>query len=415
MPSSISSSDPGIAIAAAGAISAASIGIPLTVPGSPLPGPGAGEHFVRPGFVRKTASDRPGVAQPVPERDVPPQPWQRIFVTAIVLAALALVGWEAYWRAFGAVPGYHNGNDAWALQRARIDQGEGNVTVLAGASRVLFDVQLPVWQQATGERPIQLALEGTSPVPVLEDLAADRNFTGRVLVGVAPDIFFSGFAYRGDAIDAFHKWTPAQRAGTWLARHLVEPYFAFYDSDFALPTVVRRQAWPQRPGLRKSTRVRKLLVQEADRNSHMWRKVETDPQYRALVRSIWAEDFGAPPPGMDTPAKARAAITAQIDKAAAAIATLRARGVQVLFLRPPSIGPYHAYEDKYFPRWQTWDVLLQRTGAPGIHFEDYPQLQGYVQPEWSHLSASEATRFTTALMPIVQRQPWVRQGPRPAQ
>ena len=404
MPSSTFSSEAAGSVAAVAA--SASIGIPLTAPGSPLPGPGAGEHFVRPGFVRKTASDRPGVAQPVPERDIPPQPWHRIFVTAMVLAALALVGWEAYWRAFGAVPGYHNGNDAWALQRARIDQGEGDATVLTGASRVLFDVQLPVWQQATGERPIQLALEGTSPVPVLEDLAADRNFTGRVLVGVAPDIFFTGFAYRGDAIATFHKWTPAQRAGTWLARHLVEPYFAFYDSDFALPTVVRRQAWPLRPGMRKSTRVRKLLVQEADRNSHMWSKLETDPQYRALARSIWAEDFGAPPPGMETPAGARRVIDTQIAKAAAAIATLRARGVRVLFLRAPSTGAYYAYEQKYFPRARTWDVLLQRTGAPGIHFEDYPSLQGYRQPEWSHLSASEATRFTAALMPIVQRQPW---------
>ena len=162
--------------------------------------------------------------------------------------------------------------------------------------------------------------------------------------------------------------------------------------------------------MHKGTRVRKLLVQDADRNSHMWRKLETDPQYRALARSIWAEDFGAPPPGMDTTAKARAAITAQIDKAAAAIATLRARGVQVLFLRAPSNGGYYAYEQKYFPRAQTWDVLLRRTGAPGIHFEDYPQLQGYVQPEWSHLSASEATRFTAALMPIVQRQPWRQAG-----
>jgi hypothetical protein len=409
MPSSISSSDlsatdPGLAIAASGA---ASIGIPLTAPGSPLPGPGAGEHFVRPGFVRKTASDRPGVAQPVPERDIPPQPWQRIFVTAMVLAALALGGWETYWRAFGAVPGYHNGNDAWALQRRRIDEGEGNATVLAGSSRVLFDVQLPVWERATGERPIQLALEGTSPLPVLEDLAADPNFTGRVLVGVAPDIFFSGFAYRGDAIKDFHKQTPAQRAGTWLARHLVEPYFAFYDDDFALPTVLKRLPWPARQGLHGPRPVRKLLVQDADRNSHMWRKVEVDPHYRALMRSIWDDRVqGPPPPQMDSPAKVQKSIDTQIGRAVAAVTKLRARGVQVLFLRPPSTGDYYAFEQHVFPRARTWDVLLQRTGAPGIHFEDYPQLQGFEQPEWSHLSASAATGFTAALMPIVQRQPW---------
>ena len=59
-------------------------------------------------------------------------------------------------------------------------------------------MQLPVWEKLAGKRPIQLALEGTSPLPILEDLADDPNFTGRLLVGVAPDVFFSGFAYRGE-------------------------------------------------------------------------------------------------------------------------------------------------------------------------------------------------------------------------
>ena len=80
----------------------------------------------------------------------------------------------------GAVPGYHNSNAEWAQQRRRIDAGEGDKTVLVGSSRILFDVQLPVWERVTGERPIQLAIEGTSPVPVLEDLADDPNFTGRL-------------------------------------------------------------------------------------------------------------------------------------------------------------------------------------------------------------------------------------------
>ena len=43
-------------------------------------------------------------------------------------------------------------------------------TVLVGTSRLLFDVQLPVWERLAGTRPIQLSLEGTSPLPVLEEL-----------------------------------------------------------------------------------------------------------------------------------------------------------------------------------------------------------------------------------------------------
>jgi hypothetical protein len=277
---------------------------------------------------------------------------------------------------------------------------------------VLFDVQLPVWERETGERPIQLAMEGTSPVPVLEDLAADPNFTGHLLVGVAPDIFFSGFAYRGDIVPYYHQESPSRRSGHWLSKHLLEPVFAFDDPDFALGTVVRRLPWPARAGLDDHISVRKLMVQEADRNSHMWRKVETDPAYKALARRVWAQRFNGPPPhGIDTPEKLQQVADAQIARAAAAIATLRARGVQVLFLRAPSTGPYYAFEQRMLPRARTWDPLLQRTGAPGIHFEDYPQLQGYTQPEWSHLSASEANRFTAALVPIIQREYWRR--PRP--
>src|SRR5687768_8642327 len=112
----------------------------------------------RSGHVRLTAADRPGVAQPVPVRDIPIRPWGRILLTATVLSALMLATWEWYWRAFGVTPSYRNSAGAWAEQRRRIDSGAGDGTVLIGSSRVLFDVQLPVWEKLTGARPIQLAL-----------------------------------------------------------------------------------------------------------------------------------------------------------------------------------------------------------------------------------------------------------------
>ncbi len=363
------------------------------------------EKFDRPGFVRLTASDRPGIAQPVPERDIPVQPWGRVLWVAMALFVILLGGWEWYWRDYGVAPAYANSNDSWAAQRRRIDQGEGNSTVLIGSSRTLFDVQLPVWESTTGKRPIQLALEGTSPVPVLEDLAADPNFTGGLLVGVSPELFFSGFASRGAAIPYFHKQSLSQRSGHWLSQHFIEPYFAFFDGDFALNTVVRRQAWPVRPGIPPRIRVRKLSVSDADRNTHLWQKVETDPIYQAQARRIWAQNFnGRPQTNMDTPEKLQKLIDLQITRATAAVAKLRARGVRLVFVRLPSDGDFHAFENRVFPRAQTWDVMLQRTGSTGIHFEDYPQLQGYNLPEWSHLSASEANRFTAALVLLVNQE-----------
>jgi hypothetical protein len=149
--------------------------------------------------------------------------------------------------------------------------------------------------------------------------------------------------------------------------------------------------------------VRKLAVSEADRNTHLWGKVATDASYRELARNIWRQFFRAPP-GMETPEKARKLIGEQIARAAAAVAKLRARGVTVVFVRPPSSAEFYAFEQKYFPRAQTWDLLLTRTAVRGIYFDDYPQLQGYYLPEWSHIAAPDAARFTAELVPIVERE-----------
>jgi hypothetical protein len=368
---------------------------------------------LRPGL-RLTAADRPGQAQPVPERDIPDRRWGAIMLAALVLFLLLTGAWEWHWRAFGVEPSIANSDALWATQRRRIDNGEGNgATVLIGSSRMLFDLQLPVWQKLSGKRPIQLALEGTSPMFALEDLADDPNFkNGRLLVGVAPDLFFSGFAARGDVLKYFRKQSPSQRVGQWLSMRWVEPYFAFDDPDYALPTVLDRQTWwPVRPGMHPHKDVRKLMVVVAeDRASHIWDKLEKDPQYRALAQSIWAQRFSLKD-GDKSPANLQKKIDEQIARAAVAVAKLHKRNVEVIFVRTPSAENYLAFENKVFPRAKTWDVLLAKTGAPGVHFQDHPELQGFWLPEWSHLAAGDAVRFTEALYRIVQRdvEPRTRQ------
>jgi hypothetical protein len=273
-------------------------------------------------------------------------------------------------------------------------------------------MQLPVWERLSGRRPIQLAVVGTSPMFALEDLADDAKFRGRVLVGVAPELFFSGREYRKGWLKYFRQQSPSDRVGKWLSMHLIEPYFAFYDGDFALFTVIRRQPWPLRPGRQAGTMVRKLGQTEADRNNRMWSKLESDPEYQALARRIWDEDLHDPPPTPAEAAENQRTLATQIARAAAAVSKLRARGVPVLFLREPSSGNYLAYERRVFPRASTWDVLLAKTGAPGIHFEDYPQLQGFNLPEWSHMTGAEADRFTAVLYGLIERDYGRAQGVR---
>jgi hypothetical protein len=358
----------------------------------------------RPGL-RLTAADRPGQAQPVPQRDVPDRRWGAIMLGALAIFLLLMGAWEWHWRGYGVEPSIANTDALWATQRRRIDNGEGDgATVLIGSSRMLFDLQLPVWQKLSGTRPIQLAMEGTSPMFALEDLASDPDFrNGRLLVGIAPDLFFSGFMVRDNLLAYTRKQSPSQRVGQWLSMKFVEPHFAFDDPDYALPTVLARQAWwPARPGMHAAKPVRKLMVVvDEDRASHIWDKLEKDPAYATLAQSIWAQHFtllrGMPAPVLQK------SIDEQIRRASIAVAKLRKRNVEVIFVRTPSTGGYLALEDELFPRAKTWNVLLAKTGAPGIHFQDHPELQGFWLPEWSHLAARDAVRFTRALHAIVER------------
>jgi hypothetical protein len=361
-------------------------------------------------YARATASDRPGVAQPVPVRPIPALPWRRLLLGALVLFLILIGGWEAYWRAYGVVPGIRNTFGLWAIQRRRIDAGEGDATVLLGSSRTYFDLQLPVWQSLAGRAPIQLSYEGTSPMTAVEDLAADPKFTGRLIIGVAPELFFSGGGFALGAAKYARKESPAQRVGQWLSMRLIEPYFAFFDADYALRTVLARQPWPQRPGKHWFTDVRKLANYEAGRNAHLWSKVETDPAYRALARSIWADGF-ITYPGDPKPEDMLKTEKEQIERATKAVAQLRAHGVKVLFIRLPSEGPYLEYEEHFFPRQRAWDGLLAATGTPGLYFADYPELRGFYLPEWSHMTQSEAQRFTVAFYQVLQRDFWGPQAP----
>lgn len=355
-----------------------------------------------------TSSFKPSDAAPTYQRELPQIRFGLAWLIAIVLALTGLIAWEAKLRAFGVEPSYANSDGAWATQRRRIDKGEGNKTVLIGSSRVLFDVQLPMWERTLGERPIQLALEGTSPIFALEDLANDPKFTGRLLVGVSPPLFFSGFDLRAKAVQNWNRETLAQRGGQWLSVHLVEPFFAFYDPDYALMTVLKRLPWPERPGVFVFRDVRRLSVQDRDRNTRLWDKLDQDPAYQALAKDIWRQLF-RPPPGV-TPEMAKENATRQLERAVAAVSKLQARGVPVVFLRAPASGEFLEAENKGFPRAQSWDILLQRTGATGIHFEDHPELQGYHLPEWSHMTAAEAERFTVALCRLLEKFPGWSQG-----
>lgn len=340
------------------------------------------------------------------DRPVPERPWRGLAFAALAATVALTLGWEAYWRGKGFTAGDFNNSEAlWAQERRK---AKGAATVIIGSSRIFFGIDLDVWEDVSGVRPIQLALEGTSPRIFLKDLASDEDFRGTVIVGVTAPLFFtSDGGLRAGALTYARDESPSQRADQILARHL-ERIFAYIDEQTRPKRQLAIAPFPLRDGMRPRFDPRKLESLEADRNTQLWARVADDEAYREEAKAQWQVGTTnyAPPPGPDgapPPPMPDALIDTIIAEVKANIDAIRARGGEVAFMRMPYGGDYTAVEDFGFPRARFWDRLVRDTGSVGIAWQDHPQLQGYELPEWSHLSASEAERYTRAAVPILYK------------
>ena len=338
---------------------------------------------------RLTAADRPGIAQPVPERPVPVQPWGKILASVALVVLVATIAWEWRMRQLELVPGdIDDSASFWVDERRRIDNEVVPLAII-GDSRILFDTDLDRFEALTGIRPLQLALPGTNARPFLEHLAADGDFKGLLLVGIAERSYFRDrIGLFASALDRYEFESPAERSA-FLLNYEISKYFAFLDGEYRLSTLVKRLD----RGVRKGTdspydMVWKLRENRADRNSVLWRRIEHDMDLNAHARHFWSLAFRGQTPD--------AVIQDGLRRTREAVARIRARGGDVIFIRPPSAGAVLDAENIQMPRSRGWDPLMQAAEVAGLHYMDDPVSRELFTPELSHLSAACSTVYTDA-------------------
>jgi hypothetical protein len=327
-------------------------------------------------------------------------------ILTIVLVSIALGSWEFYLRNKGLSVDYDDGDSLWSAARAGVYEPIDRSTVFIGSSRIKYDLDIDTWKSITGDEPVQLAIEGNSPRPVLEDLGNDNNFKGKLIVDVTEGLFFSSApentAEPSSRIAYYKKRTPAQRFG-FLINHALESQFVFLDkNNFSLsalldklPVTKRKDVfalpWPFPMEFGRVT---------FERQDIMMGKFLTDTTLQNKVKGLW-EFFSKT--DTEKPASGKK-LDSVFTSVKAACDKIKSRGGQVLFVRTPSSGPYLAAEKKGFPRQKYWDSLLQITNCPGIHFADYPAIDHFQCPEFSHLSQAQAIIFTRNLIKILSEE-----------
>ncbi|MEA3078688.1 MAG: hypothetical protein QOF05_96 [Sphingomonadales bacterium] len=342
-----------------------------------------------PAGLRLTASDRPGQAQPVPTRDIPRQPWGRIALGVTLTLVLGVGALEVNARRIGLHAGdLDNSEVEWVKERAR---SEGAPVAIVGDSRILFDTNLNRFEALTGVRPVQLAIHGTSALTLLEDVASNPNFHGLLIVGMADTMFFQPFDGYGGYVRRRNDFkSPSGRIGIEID-HMLQRRLAFLDSSHRLSVLAHRLDPNFRAGVEgPKDDIWKLSEVGERRQTWMWPRIEQPGPLQDHARWAWKgfkEKFPFTPQLI---AKGQARAKVAVDR-------IRARGGEVVFVRPPSGPELRVNEEAQVPKAKGWDVLLRNTRSAGFHFDDLPaNVQGLTLPEYSHLTRACATVFTDA-------------------
>ena len=342
------------------------------------------------------------------ERPIPQIPWRGITVIVVLVVIAATCAWEFYCRSIGYGPTLNDNEDLWTMTRRRV---EPESVVIIGDSRGWYDLDLDELQKGLGKRPVQLAMGGGCAYPVLADLADDKNFHGTIICSFVPRLFFAPPGTppmeRGEkAVRRSHTQTPAQRVSQYLAMPLEEHVAFLKQEELTLDDLLKRLPIPNRPGALVPPRSPPYFgTHDRERRARMIEEcARPGSELQKRIQQIWLPLFTPPPPPSYIPkdvfmAKIKEAIEKRFHDTVAAAEKLRARGGKIVFVRLPVSGGLKALEDKTTPRSQTWDPLLQATEAPGIYFEDFPELAGFNCPEWSHLSACDSVEFSKRLVP----------------
>lgn len=327
-------------------------------------------------------------------------------ILTIVLLAITIFSWEVYLRKKGFETTFNDDPSLWTNQRERVYAQADKTTVFIGSSRIKFDLDIPTWKNITGDDPVQLACVGSNPIPVLQNLANDSRFKGKLIVDVTEGLFFSTSPDNNfrpaENMKYFKERTPAQRASFYI-NSLLESNFVFLDKEWlSLNACLAQMKIADRPGVYNFSGFPSDFGRvKFNRQEYMTNKFTSDTILQNKVKAIWASfiKMSKEPPASGTK------LDSILNTVKIAVDKIRARGGQVLFVRTPSSGPYyHMGESKVFAREKYWDRILSTTNSPGIYFADYPAISNFICPEFSHLSQQDAVVFTKEFIQILNKE-----------
>ena len=323
--------------------------------------------------------------------------WGRVWLLALATVALLLTGWETFWRMQGFRPSVQDDWGLWAKMREKAADRGDKAVILAGASRIQTGLHPETFAEIAGIYPVMLAIDGSNPIPVLQDLAKDPRITGTVVCSFIPIWLGEESEHFGRAarwIEEYHDRKWSKRIETELTvllqQHLAFRYTGLQPGE--IWAALQDGRWPRIPyAPMRANRFRPADFSLADVERVREGRIEREKEFHAKAEPMSEKQF-----------------MEKVRRIDGIVKQIKNRGGNVVFVRFPSSGLVRKLESRSWPREKYWDVLAANTQAFSIHYEDYPSLSGFECPDGSHLDIGDAEAFTRALAEILSENRQLR-------
>lgn len=311
--------------------------------------------------------------------------------------------------------GYHatvlDSAERWSKERTRASQLGERALILIGGSRIQLGIDLDTMRKETGLEPVQLAVDGSSFVPILKGLADDPTIRGTVLVDYYPESVEGALSDEYGAATAFekafekgmieHEFFSLAHVEKSLSEILHENLRSFADGATPLKSLLWR--------ILPNERANQYLVTLPDRSRLADYKLVAMPEfyYKRVARNLGQEksinldaadieqvlkrqiDLRQPNNNADYIQGAR--YLRQL------VTAISSRGGRVVFVVMPTSGMIREIDEKRYPHANFLALFKKETGLSILSSADNPALQSFICPDGSHLDFRDQSRFTVAL------------------
>lgn len=315
----------------------------------------------------------------------------------------------------GFAPTVDDTKDRWLNERKRATALGSKAMVIVGASRVQLGFDIKTLRKETAMEPVQLAIDGSSYVPILSGLARDPTISGTIIVDLMPgpisfDVGPLGASqhYQADyevLAGTGFQWPTYLTFENWLSEKMKNNLANYANGarpwDSMLKRVLNPSAIPQ------------YLVTFSDRSRQADYSQVAMPEFylNRVLRHIGnPAEIPSNQPSQDLmrqlvqyighmkPSAGMRQSEQGLNALQSAVSVIQARGGRVYFVAMPTSGLVLAADKNRFPRELYWDKVVASTTAKTIHWQDYADMAGFECPDGSHLDRRDTVSFTNAFI-----------------